>query len=60
MEPSIVIEPGGTFYPRLDPQKMVRIIDALALGKTLPDLSIIRKRARRGRKRKTFPSSRNR
>jgi len=38
MEPSIVIEPGGTFYPRLDPQKMVRIIDALALGKTLPDL----------------------
>ncbi len=38
MEPSILVEPSGTFYPRVDPKGMVRIVESVARGKVLDDL----------------------
>lgn len=38
MEPSIVIEPFGTFYPRLGITEMARIVEALDRGEVLEDL----------------------
>lgn len=38
MEPSIVIEPRGTFYPRLGITEMARIVEALDRGEVLEDL----------------------
>ena len=38
MEPSVLIEPRGTFYPKVGPNDMVRIIEAVARGETLEDL----------------------
>jgi (2Fe-2S) ferredoxin len=38
MEPSILIEPQETFYPNVDPNNMVKIIEAVARGKVLEDL----------------------
>jgi NADH:ubiquinone oxidoreductase subunit F (NADH-binding)/(2Fe-2S) ferredoxin len=40
MEPSVVIEPDGTFYPKLDMKAMVRIVDAVSEGKVLEELLI--------------------
>jgi NADH-quinone oxidoreductase subunit F len=37
-EPSVLIEPQRTFYPRVSMDDMVRIIDALANGKVVTDL----------------------
>jgi len=37
-EPSVLVEPDGTFYPKVDPQDMVRIVEAVAEGRRLEDL----------------------
>ncbi|MFH0777682.1 MAG: FAD-dependent oxidoreductase [Candidatus Eisenbacteria bacterium] len=38
MEPSVLIEPHNTFYPKLSISDMVRIIEAVAKGKVVKDL----------------------
>jgi NADH-quinone oxidoreductase subunit F len=38
MEPSILIEPSGIFYPKVDAKKMVHIVEAVAKGAVLKDL----------------------
>ncbi len=38
MEPSVLVEPEGTFYPKTDMKGMKRIIDAVINGKILEDL----------------------
>ena len=38
MEPSLLIEPRGTFYPKVEPNDMVRIVEAVARGEVLEDL----------------------
>ena len=38
MEPSVLIEPRGTFYPRIGLMEMARIVVAVAEGKVLEDL----------------------
>jgi len=38
MEPNVVIEPGGTFYPRVGVKDMARIVEAVASGDVLEDL----------------------
>ncbi len=38
MEPSVVVEPRGTFYPRLGIKEMVRVVKAVAQGEVLEDL----------------------
>lgn len=37
-EPSVLVEPDGTFYPKVNPQKMARIVQAVAEQKILDDL----------------------
>ncbi len=37
-EPSVLVEPDGTFYPKVNPQKMARIVQAVAEQRTLDDL----------------------
>jgi len=37
-EPSVLIEPHGTFYPRVGPREMARIVGAVACGDVLKDL----------------------
>jgi NADH-quinone oxidoreductase subunit F len=37
-EPSVLIEPHGTFYPRVGPREMARIVGAVACGDVLEDL----------------------
>src|SRR5512137_1712508 len=41
MEPSILIEPSGIFYPKVDPKKMVHIVEAVAKGDVPKDLLFI-------------------
>jgi NADH-quinone oxidoreductase subunit F len=41
MEPSVLIEPWGTFYPRVNSQNMVRIVEAVANRKVLKNLLFI-------------------
>jgi (2Fe-2S) ferredoxin len=41
MEPSILIEPQGTFYPKVDFSGMVRIIDAVARRQVVQDLLFV-------------------
>jgi len=38
MEPSVLVEPAGTFYPRVGAHDMPRIVDAVAGGKVLQEL----------------------
>ncbi len=38
MEPSVLIEPNRTFYPKLDFEKMVQIVEAVAKERVLTDL----------------------
>jgi len=38
MEPSVLIEPQRTFYPKVSPKDMIRIVDALAKDQVLEDL----------------------
>jgi NADH-quinone oxidoreductase subunit F len=38
LEPCLVVEPAGTFYPRIGIREMERIVDAAAAGKVLEDL----------------------
>ncbi len=38
MEPSVLVEPGRTFYPNVDPEAMVRIVSAAAAGEVVEDL----------------------
>ncbi|MCJ7728413.1 MAG: NADH-quinone oxidoreductase subunit J/K, partial [Sedimentisphaerales bacterium] len=38
MEPSVLVEPDRTFYPKVDTQKMARIIKAVAEGQVLEEL----------------------
>ncbi|MBM4040968.1 MAG: hypothetical protein FJ290_20910, partial [Planctomycetes bacterium] len=38
MEPSVLIEPEGTFYPKVDPADMARIVEAVADGAVVEDL----------------------
>jgi NADH-quinone oxidoreductase subunit F len=41
MEPSVLIEPWGVYYPKVDPKKMVDIIGGVAKGEVLKDLLFI-------------------
>ncbi len=41
MEPSVLIEPRGTFYPRVMPDDMPRIVDAAAQGEVIERLLYI-------------------
>ena len=41
MEPSVLIEPPGIFYPKIEPNDMVRIIEAVVRGKVLEDLLFV-------------------
>jgi NADH-quinone oxidoreductase subunit F len=41
MEPSVVVYPRGTFYPRVGIKEMERIVEAVAKGKVLEDLLYI-------------------
>ena len=41
MEPSVLIEPRGTFYPKVDLSGMVRIIDAVARNQVIQDLLLV-------------------
>jgi NADH-quinone oxidoreductase subunit F len=38
MEPNVLIEPDGTFYPRVTMDNMVRIVEAVSKGEVLEDL----------------------
>ena len=38
MEPSVLVEPDRTFYPKVDAASLVRIVDAVARGEVLEDL----------------------
>ncbi|MEW5806103.1 MAG: NADH-quinone oxidoreductase subunit NuoF [Acidobacteriota bacterium] len=38
MEPSVLVEPGRIFYPKVDMKNMVRIIEAVVRGDVLEDL----------------------
>ena len=38
MEPNVLIEPEGIFYPRVTMDNMVRIVDAVSRGEVLEDL----------------------
>jgi NADH-quinone oxidoreductase subunit F len=38
MEPNVLIEPRGTFYPRVGVREMARIVEAVASGEVLEDL----------------------
>ena len=38
MEPSILIEPWGVYYPKVDPKKIVDMVGAVAKGEVLKDL----------------------
>ncbi len=38
MEPSVSIEPEGIFYPKVNPEGMVRIVGAVAQGEIVDDL----------------------
>ncbi len=38
MEPSVLVEPKRTFYPKVRPKDMVRIVEAVARGEVLEDL----------------------
>ncbi len=37
-EPSVLIEPEGTFYPRLGIKQMTRIVEAVSQGQVIEDL----------------------
>ena len=41
MEPSVLVEPGRTFYPNVDPEGMARIVAAVAGGQVLEDLLFV-------------------
>ncbi len=41
MEPSVLIEPWGVYYPKVDSKKMVDIVDSVAKGEVLKDLLFI-------------------
>ena len=41
MEPSVLIEPRGTFYPKAGSNDMVRIVEAVARGEVLEDLLLV-------------------
>ena len=38
MEPSVLVEPGRTFYPRVDTKGMAKIVEAAAQGKVVEEL----------------------
>jgi NADH:ubiquinone oxidoreductase subunit F (NADH-binding)/(2Fe-2S) ferredoxin/Pyruvate/2-oxoacid:ferredoxin oxidoreductase delta subunit len=38
MEPSVLVEPGRTFYPRVDTKGMAKIVEAVAQGKVVEEL----------------------
>ncbi len=44
MEPSVLIEPQRTFYPRLNPKNMIRIVHAVANHQVLQDLLYVDRR----------------
>ncbi|MBW2148804.1 MAG: NADH-quinone oxidoreductase subunit NuoF [Deltaproteobacteria bacterium] len=41
MEPSVLVEPRGTFYPNVGLKDMVRIVEATSIGEVLEDLLFI-------------------
>jgi NADH:ubiquinone oxidoreductase subunit F (NADH-binding)/(2Fe-2S) ferredoxin/NAD-dependent dihydropyrimidine dehydrogenase PreA subunit len=44
-EPSVLVEPRGTFYPKIGPGDMVKIIEALARDEIVDDLLFVDSRA---------------
>ena len=47
MEPSVLVEPRGTFYPKVSMADMVRVVDAVARDKVLEDLLLVDLETRR-------------
>jgi len=41
MEPSVLVEPHRTFYPRVNAEGMVRIVEAVAKGEILTDMLFV-------------------
>ena len=41
MEPSVLIEPSGIFYPKVDAASMIRIIDTILAGEVAGDLLFV-------------------
>jgi NADH-quinone oxidoreductase subunit F len=41
MEPSVLVEPHGTFYPRVGLKEMVRVVEAVAKSEILEDLLFV-------------------
>lgn len=41
MEPSVLVEPQKTFYPKVKPKDMVRVVEAVAKGEVLKDLLFV-------------------
>jgi len=41
MEPSVVVEPFGTFYPKVGPKDMFRIVEAVAEGDIIDNLLFV-------------------
>jgi NADH-quinone oxidoreductase subunit F len=41
MEPSVLVEPRGTFYPKVNTKGMVRIVGAVAIGEVVDDLLFV-------------------
>jgi len=37
MEPSVLVEPDGTFYPKVTPEGIMRVVDAASEGEVLED-----------------------
>ena len=40
-EPSVLIEPTGTFYPKVDVEQMIGIVEAVRDGRVLDDLLFV-------------------
>jgi NADH:ubiquinone oxidoreductase subunit F (NADH-binding)/(2Fe-2S) ferredoxin len=56
MEPSVLVEPKGTFYPKVNAKDMARIIHAAAEGKVVEDLlSLDKETGRRVEKQDEIP-----
>ncbi len=41
MEPSVLVEPRRTFYPRVNPEQMERIVDAVSRGEVIEELLFV-------------------
>ena len=55
MEPSVLVNPAGTFYPKVRPENMRAIIDALLAGRTAAELLSTDEKGNRIERQKDIP-----